>query len=100
MVSEKKKQKPIWELSFAKIKKLRKEIVLNSLFVKDYENSLGINPEEVLMYFDQYMTFLLANVESTRGQGEGLSDTETINAALSMDTWENLKFFHQNYDRL
>lgn len=89
-----KKQKSVWELSLAKIKKLRKEIVLNSLFISDYQNSLGLEPNQVLCYFDAYFEFLLNNVE------KGLSDTERITAALEMDTWQNLKYFHQNYDFL
>ena len=95
-----KKQKSVWELSFAKIKKLRKEIVLNSLFIRDYQNSLGLDPNQVMYYFDAYFEFLLDNVESTRGQGKGLSDMERITSALRMDTWKNLKYFHQNYDFL
>ena len=38
--------------------KLRKEIVLNSLYVSDYENSFGFTPESVGDFFDGYMSFL------------------------------------------
>lgn len=34
--------------------KLRNEIVLNSMFVNDYKNSLGINESEVCDFFDAY----------------------------------------------
>jgi len=95
-----KEPKKIWDLSFAKIKKLRKEICLNSLFLEDYNNSLGIDPHEAMSYFDQYFSFLLDQVELSRGRHKKLSDTEKINRALQADTWENLKFFHLNYDRL
>lgn len=96
-----KKQKNVWELSFAKIKKLRKEIVLNSLFVRDYQNSLGLDPNQVMCYFDAYFEFLLDNVKLVRGQGKSLpSDMARIISAIRLDTWKNLKYFHQNYDFL
>lgn len=44
--------------SFNDIKKLRKQIVLNSLFVKDYENRFDFDANEVCAFFDGYMEFL------------------------------------------
>ena len=37
---------------------LRKEIVLNSLFVHDYRNSFGISPKSACYLFDGYVSFL------------------------------------------
>lgn len=37
------------------LKQLRKEIVLNSIFIKDYSNSFGIDPEKVCNFFDGYL---------------------------------------------
>lgn len=38
---------------------LRKEITLNSLFFGDYKNSLGIDEEECLNFFDGYVDWLM-----------------------------------------
>ena len=40
------------------LQQLRKEIVLNSLFVSDYNNSFGISAKSVCDFFDSYMEFL------------------------------------------
>ena len=40
------------------LKQLRNEIVLNSVFLKDYKNSLGINENKVCSFFDGYMEYL------------------------------------------
>ena len=37
---------------------LRNEIVLNSLFISDYENSFGLDPWEVNAFFDGYLDYL------------------------------------------
>ena len=42
-------------LSFNQFKKLRGEIVLNSLFINDYQNSLGIDPKRVCDFFEGYL---------------------------------------------
>lgn len=38
---------------------LRQEIVLNSLFLNDYENSFGINARECCDFFDGYVEDLV-----------------------------------------
>ena len=40
------------------LQQLRKEIVLNSLFVSDYNNSFGISAKSVCDFFDSYMDFI------------------------------------------
>ena len=37
---------------------LRKQIVLNSLFISDYRNSLGVNAREACDFFDGFMEFI------------------------------------------
>lgn len=37
---------------------LRNEIILNSLFISDYENSFGLDPWEVNAFFDGYLDYL------------------------------------------
>ena len=36
----------------------RKQIVLNSLFVSDYQNSLGISSDSACLFFDSFMSFI------------------------------------------
>lgn len=50
--------KPLEELSTEELWALRKEIVLNSLFVSDYTNSFGISPKSACDLFDGYVSFL------------------------------------------
>ncbi len=40
------------------LQNLRNEIVLNSLFVSDYNNSFGISAKSVCDFFDSYMDFI------------------------------------------
>lgn len=44
--------------TFETIKRLRKEIILNSLFVGDYENTFGFDAHKVCDFFDGYVEFL------------------------------------------
>ena len=48
------------ELTKQDLTKLRKEIVLNSLYVHDYQNSFGFADESVCSFFDGYVSYLLA----------------------------------------
>ena len=47
--------------------KLRKEIVLNSLFVHDYENSFGLDAHCVCDFFDGYASYLWDLVTEEHG---------------------------------
>lgn len=38
--------------------KLRMEVVVNSLFIHDYENSFGLNSHDVCDFFDGYVSFI------------------------------------------
>lgn len=48
----------IKDLTNKEIYALRKEICLNSLFVRDYENSFGIDAKEVCDFFNGYVDYL------------------------------------------
>ena len=45
-------------LSKKDLQVLRNEILLNSLFISDYENSFGLDPREVNAFFDGYLDYL------------------------------------------
>jgi len=53
-----KKKLSMHNLSLRQVRKLRKQIVLNSLYVSDYENSYGIDPHAVQSYFDGFVEYL------------------------------------------
>lgn len=46
------------DLTREDLAKLRKEIVLNSLYISDYENSFGISADSVGSFFDGYVSYL------------------------------------------
>jgi hypothetical protein len=66
---------------------LREEIVLNSLFLKDYNNSFQFSPESVRSFFDGYVDFLL---ELAKEDGK----TEIG----EYDTMDNLFTYYWNCD--
>ena len=47
----------IKDLNTEQILQLRKEIVLNSIFTNDYENSFDIPPQQVQDFFDCYIEY-------------------------------------------
>lgn len=48
----------IKDLNKKQLGALRKEITLNSLFLKDYSNSFGIDEQECFTFFDSYVETL------------------------------------------
>ena len=48
----------ITQLTDADLVKLRQEITLNSVFLKDYTNTLGIDPNDAYTFFDGYVEYL------------------------------------------
>ena len=78
------KEKELWEL--------RQEIVLNSLFTSDYQNSFGINEEVVQNFFDSYMKELGYLLEEKVGKEEikKMSDNKYYDELFKLDNKENL----------
>ena len=64
---------------------LRSDIVLNSLYISDYSNRFGIEPEEVYTFFDGYISYLeeLAEEDNFDFDTEGW---ETFIVAYDTDT--------------
>lgn len=52
------KEMHIWELNEEQLKKLRSEICVGSCYGSDYENSFGIDPDEVYEYSEGYLMYL------------------------------------------
>lgn len=51
-------RKAFEKLTSAELWKLRKEIVLNSVYTYDYNNSFGFNPCDIGSFFDGYVSYL------------------------------------------
>lgn len=73
-------------LTKAELQQLRNQIVLNSLYINDYENDMGFDPKDVCSFFEGYVDYL----------SEGISDrgiknpNDYIDALLAHDTIDNL----------
>lgn len=75
------------ELTVDDILKLRKEIKLNSIYTRDYTNTLGIDPKWVAVFFDGYVDYLVE-----------LSEEQNVIDFLDLDTEENLRAFINTLD--
>ena len=71
---------------------LRNEIVLNSLFILDYENSFGLDPCEVNAFFDGYLDYL----EDLMLE-DNCSDENYFDNLEKYDTLENLWNYYNEW---
>ena len=86
------------DFSIEDLRTLRNEIVLNSLFVSDYENSFGISAKSVSLFFDSYMSFLdeLADEDNFR---YGYKEEHTYDEFFAKyDTIDNLYDWYGCYE--
>lgn len=67
--------------------KLRKEIILNSLFISDYRNTFGIDPHTVCDFFDSYLSYL---DEEMCAAIPNYDDSRFFDLLPTYDTEENL----------
>lgn len=72
--------------------KLRSEIVLNSLYIADYENSFDIPAEDVCDFFDGYVEELYYIMLEEIGEDKvkELSDKEYYKELFKRDNIDNL----------
>ena len=87
-------RKAFEDLTSAELSQLRKEIVLNSVFICDYDNSFGFNPWDIGSFFDGYVSYLEELAEEDGFEGVGLCFLEKY------DTEENLYSWFLCYDDL
>ena len=80
--------KHINELSWIEVLDLRKQICLNSCFLRDYENNLEVDPREVLSFFDSYLEYLVELA------GDDVDFSDLIQG---WDTNDNLRDYYLNY---
>jgi hypothetical protein len=89
-------KKKFEDLTSAELSKLRKEIVLNSLYVSDYNNSFGFDVNDICSFFDGYVSYLEEIAEE-----DGFTEWENIFKMLEKyDTEENLYCWFLCFDDL
>ena len=75
-------------LDIKQLKKLRSEIVLNSLYTNDYENTLNICPIDVQMFFDSYIDYLMELQEDDEDYGVE-TDISYYDTDNNLEDWLN-----------
>ena len=75
-------------LDIKQLERLRKEIVFNSLYTTDYENSLNICPINVQDFFDGYLEYLfdLQMEDEEYGIEQDIAYYDTSN---NLENWYN-----------
>lgn len=66
------------------LKRLREDIVLNSLFVADYRNRYGIDEKEVCDFFDSFLSYY-DSIEQEKNNGQ------QIPCELLMEMHDNIE---------
>ena len=69
------------------LKKLREQITLNSLYIHDYENDMGIDAHICCDFFDGFMSYI---EELMYEDHPNLADKQYFNVIWSYDTIDNL----------
>ena len=81
------------ELTREDLAKLRGEIVLNSLYISDYENSFGFSAKSVNLFFDSYISFLDEIAEE-----DGVVIEDTFEFFDKYDNIDNLESWYNCYE--
>ena len=81
------------DLTREDLAKLRSEIVLNSLYISDYENSFGFSAKSVNLFFDSYVSFLDELAEE-----DGVVIEDTFKFFDKYDTIDNLESWFNCYE--
>lgn len=74
---------------------LRKQILLNSLFIRDYRNTFKIDPHVVCDFFDSFLSYLDEQMEHDI---PGYDDSHFFDFLPFYDTQENLWEWYCCYD--
>ena len=64
----------IKDLGKIQLWRLRQDIVLNSLFINDYQNRYGIEPKEVCYFMDGYVEHLCMLAEENGVKTDDIGD--------------------------
>lgn len=81
------------EMTREDLAKLRKDIILNSVYVEDYENSFGFSAKSMCEFFDGYVSFLDELAEE-----DGVVIEDTFEFFDMYDNTENLYSWYCCFD--
>jgi len=77
------------DLTLEEVLELRQQIVLNSLFVSDYRNNMGVDPRAACDFFDGFMCYIEEIAAEEGFVVETMSDYDEF--FRRYDTAENLE---------
>lgn len=81
------------ELTADELWELRQEIVLNSLYVSDYENSFGYHSADMCLFFESYLDYLCEVMK-----GIGIASEDHLKCLDEFDNPTNLKCWYDHYE--
>ena len=80
----------VTELNKEQLVALRNQIKLNSCFLNDYNNDLGVDPQECCTFFDGYVEYLYEKCEQYQ-----FATDDFIEIVKQYDTPDNLYDWQQ-----
>lgn len=81
------------DLTTDELWELRQEIVLNSIYVSDYENSFGYHKEDMCLFFDSYLSYLCELMEEM-----GIASEDHLKCLDEFDNPDNLQNWYDCYE--
>lgn len=81
------------DLTTDELWQLRQEVVLNSLYVSDYENSFGYHKEDMCLFFESYLSYLCEMMEEM-----GIASEDHLKCLDEFDNPTNLKCWYDHYE--
>lgn len=88
------KRKHIYNLGIRQIQKLRKQIVLCSIYLADYINTYEIDENETCVFFDGFTDYLSELMQENETDYNG---DKFFDLLPKYDNAENLKEYFYNY---
>ena len=82
-------------LTKTELQKLREQIVLNSLYISDYHNTLRINEHRVCEFFEGYVSYLS---ELIKEDYPNAKDNDWFGLLKEYDTIDNLWNWYNNFE--
>ena len=82
--------KGLSRLNRNELQNLRNDVVLLSLYERDYKNRYDLDPKTVMIFFDGYGSYLDSIMKE-----EGVSDSEFYDKLHKFDTIDNLLAWHK-----
>ena len=82
-------------LTKEQLHQLRREIILGSLYISDYRNSFGIDPNTVCDFFDSFLSYLNSEMER---DVPNYNDAQFFDLLPAYDNAEELWEWYSSYE--